>query len=72
MGCSVDEFKFYLESKFQSGMTWENYGDWEIDHVVPLKFQNPTLEQLVERLYYTNLQPLWATENRIKSNKFIG
>jgi hypothetical protein len=53
-------------------MTWDNYGEWEIDHVVPLKFENPTLEQLVERLHYTNLQPLWANENREKSNKWIG
>jgi hypothetical protein len=53
-------------------MTWENYGDvWEIDHIVPLKYQDPTLEQVIERLHYTNTQPLWASENASKGNRFI-
>ena len=70
--CSYEDLRSHIESQFKKGMTWENYGEWEIDHVVPLKFENPTLEQLVERLHYTNLQPLWANENREKSNKWIG
>jgi IS30 family transposase len=64
--------RIHIEKQFKEGMSWDNYGEWEIDHIVPLKYQNPTLEQLVERFHYTNLQPLWATENRSKSNKFIG
>ena len=54
-------------------MSWENYGsEWHIDHIVPLKYDNPTLEQTIERLHYTNTQPLWATENISKGNRYIG
>lgn len=36
LGCSIDYFKSYIESKFYSNMTWENWGEvWELDHIVP-------------------------------------
>lgn len=71
LGCSVDELKQYLESKFQEGMTWENYGKngWHIDHVVPLsKFNLSETGELLKACYYTNLQPMWAKDNIRKSN----
>ena len=76
LGAGLDVIKPHLEKTFKEGMTWENIGEWHIDHIVPLKyFENgikPTHEQVVERLHYTNLQALWGAENIAKGNRFIG
>jgi len=69
LGCSIDELKQHLESKFQEGMTWDNYGAWHIDHVKPLaSFDLTDRDQFLEACHYTNLQPLWAEDNLKKSN----
>lgn len=71
LGCSMEQFKLYLESKFQAGMTWDNYGkEWHIDHIRPLANYDLTDRQVFLQLaHYTNLQPLWAADNIRKSNK---
>jgi hypothetical protein len=70
LGCSAEEFKIYMESKFQPGMSWKNntrYG-WHIDHIIPISSaQNE--EQAIKLNHYSNLQPLWAIDNLKKSNK---
>ena len=74
LGCSISELKSYLESKFSSGMTWDNWAldGWHIDHIKPLSsFDLTNRQQLLEACHYTNLQPLWATDNLIKSDKII-
>ena len=38
VGCTIDELKQHLESKFKKGMSWNNYGKWHVDHVVPVDF----------------------------------
>jgi len=59
--------KEYFESLFQEGMTWDNHGEWEIDHIIPIS--TATCEDDVTKLcHYKNLQPLWAKDNRLKSN----
>lgn len=66
LGCTMDEFKAYLESKFKNGMNWNNYGfnGWHIDHIVPCaSFDLTKPEQQKKCFHYTNLQPLWAIEN---------
>lgn len=73
LGCSVEQFKIYLELKFHQGMTWENYGKgfgkWNIDHIKPLSSFNLTnREHFLQACHYTNLQPLWFEENLKKSN----
>ena len=70
LGCSAEDFKNYFENKFREGMIWENYGTWHIDHINPCDSFNLTKDEEQKRCFhYTNLQPLWAKENLIKSNK---
>ena len=75
LGCSLPEFIRYLEERFSTGMTWSNYGkkegQWNIDHIRPLtSFVLADPEQLRQAVHYTNLQPLWAVDNRKKSSKW--
>lgn len=71
LGCDIDTYKEYLESRFKDGMTWENHGKWHIDHIVPLK--HATSEMTIEeRLHYKNTQPMWGSENMGKGNRYIG
>jgi hypothetical protein len=58
----------YLTSKLKEGMTWENYGEWHIDHIIPLASAK-TKEELISLCHYTNLQPLSAFENKSKGSK---
>ncbi len=70
LGCTIPELKQYLEVRFKPGMTWDNYGEWHIDHIIPLasfNLQNP--KQLLKAVHYTNLQPLWGLENILKKDK---
>jgi len=72
VGCSIPFLKKYLEKKFKKGMTWKNQGrfGWHIDHIVPCsKFDLSDPDQQKECFNYKNLQPLWAKENILKSNK---
>ena len=72
LGCKVNEFEEYLLNKMTEGMTYENYGEWEVDHIIPFSsFDFNNLEQIKACCHYTNLQPLWKTDNRKKSNKLI-
>ena len=70
--CTIAEFKEHIEKQFKEGMTWDNHGEWHIDHIIPLKYDNPSLEELILRLHWENTQPLWATDNIAKGNRFIG
>lgn len=66
LGCTIDQLKFYIESRFKEGMSWDNYGQktWHIDHLEPMcKFDLFNENDLVKVCHYSNLQPLWAKEN---------
>lgn len=73
LGCSIDEFRVYMESKFQSGMTWGNWSKtgWHIDHIRPLaSFNLSDREELLKACHYSNLQPLWAKDNLVKADSY--
>ena len=66
----IDFFKTYIECKFKPGMTWENRSLWHIDHVLPCSsFDLTKPEEQAKCFHYTNLQPLWASENLSKGNR---
>lgn len=71
LGCSLGELMAYLEAKFQTGMSWANYGQcWHVDHVQPLSsFKLTIRRQLLKAVHYSNLQPLWAEDNLRKGPK---
>lgn len=70
IGCSLDNLKKHLQKKFKKNMSWNNYGKWHVDHIVPCsKFDLTDVKQQRICFNYKNLQPLWAKENIIKSNK---
>ncbi len=69
IGCSLQEFKLHLQSLFKEGMTFDNFGEWHIDHIKPLcKFDLNDPVELLKACHYTNLQPLWAAENLKKGS----
>ena len=70
-GCSKEELITHLESKFIEGVTWENYGDWHIDHIRPCaSFNLEDPEEQKKCFHWTNLQPLWAADNIRKGDKW--
>jgi hypothetical protein len=71
LGCSIEELKDHLEKKFTKGMSWDNYGEWHIDHIRPCASFNLSIKkQQKVCFHFTNLQPLWAIDNLRKSDKF--
>ena len=68
LGCTFEELAAHLQSKFETGMTLENHGDWHIDHIIPCATAT-TPEELEKLFHFTNLQPLWAADNLSKGSK---
>lgn len=68
LGVTYDIVKKHIEDQFVEGMTWENYGKWHIDHIVPLASAKD-IDELIALCHYSNLQPLWAEENLEKRDK---
>ena len=68
LGCSFEEFKQHLESKFIEGMSWDNRPEWHIDHIIPISSAK-NIEEAQKLSHYTNLRPLWASDNISKGKK---
>jgi hypothetical protein len=74
LGCDGKMLQQHLESKFQSGMTWDNHGQfgWHVDHIKPCaSFDLTQLEEQKKCFHYTNLQPLWWQDNLAKADKIL-
>lgn len=72
LGCTIQELREYLESKFSSEMTWFNWGIgngcWQIDHIKPLcHFNLNNSDELKQACHYTNLQPIWYEDHLVKT-----
>jgi hypothetical protein len=75
MPFKLEELIKLLKSKFTKGMSLENYGEWEIDHIVPLsyfKFESVNDKGFKKAWSLNNLQPMWKFENQSKSNRYSG
>lgn len=74
LGYTQAELRAHLEKQFQPGMSWQNYGEWHVDHIQPLSyFKVESIHDPVIRYAWalSNLRPLWAKENRQKSAKLL-
>jgi hypothetical protein len=68
LSCDFNFFFDYIKFQFKEGMTLDNYGEWELDHIKPISSAK-NIKEAEELNHYTNFQPLWKSENRIKSGK---
>lgn len=74
IGCSVDALIAHIESQFAEGMHWGNHGlrGWHIDHILPCaSFDMADPEQQRKCFHYTNLQPLWGSDNIRKKDNIL-
>ena len=70
IGCDIQSLRNHLESLFEEGMNWDNYGDWHIDHIKPCAaFDLSQPDQQKKCFHYSNLQPLWAEDNLRKASR---
>lgn len=75
LGYTIEDLMSHIENQFKEGMSWDNYGEWHIDHIVPqswLPFNSLEDENFIKSWCLSNLQPLWAKENISKGNRFAG
>jgi hypothetical protein len=74
VGYSAEQLKEHLEKRFKDDMSWENYGEWHIDHIKPISsfvFESVDDEEFKECWSLDNLQPMWGVENIKKSNRIL-
>ena len=71
IGCSIEEFKNFIENKFTDGMSWDNQGIWHLDHIIPISRANDE-DELIKLNHYTNFKPMWGIENIKKGNRYDG
>ena len=74
LGYTPEELKEHLEKQFTDGITWDNYGEWHIDHIIPISSFNFTTmydKEFKQCWELSNLQPMWGPENIKKSNNIL-
>jgi len=71
LGYSASDLKQHIHSLFTDGMSWNNYGEWHVDHIKKIsEFTNDTHPSIVNAL--SNLRPLWATTREINGVVYEG
>jgi|LakMenEpi03Aug12_release.lakeMendotaPanAssembly.Ray.scaffolds.fasta_scaffold567455_2 hypothetical protein len=70
LGCTYEEFKLHIEQQFSHGMTWDNHGEWHLDHKIPVSY-GLNVEEVIALNNYINFQPLWAKVNLSKGNRYM-
>lgn len=73
LGCSILEFREYIENQFEPWMTWDNHGlytgesgvTWQLDHIVPLETAK-SINDIVRLNHYSNIRPLCSRENSLR------
>lgn len=72
VGYSLHELMAHLERKFQPGMSWDNYGEWHVDHRIPksaFNYDRPEHLDFARCWALSNLQPMWAKQNISKRDR---
>lgn len=74
VGYSLTDLRVHIERQFVDGMTWDNYGEWHIDHIIPLSIFNISgikSKGFKKAWALENLRPLWGIDNYRKNNKLF-
>jgi hypothetical protein len=74
LGYTLEELMSHLENQFVDGMTWDNYGEWHVDHIVPMnsfEFESVDDIEFIKCWSLDNLQPLWASDNLSKGARLL-
>ena len=72
LGCTIEDFMSYIAAQFLPGMSWENWGEWHLDHIKPLSaFDLTNRNQFLAACHYTNMRPLWAADNLRKGQRIV-
>jgi len=72
LGCDMQFFKQYIESKFTDGMSWDRLPEIHLDHIIPCdKFDLTKIEEQRKCFHYSNIQPLWWYDNLSKGNRIL-
>ena len=75
LGYTSDDLIAHLEKQFKNNMSWENYGEWHVDHIIPdswFNYSSTKDEEFKKSWSLNNLQPLWAKDNLSKNNRYSG
>lgn len=73
IGCDWKYLKNHLQRRFKKGMSWQNFGEWHIDHIKPMAhFNLLDVKEQYECCNYKNLKPMWAFDNLSKGARYVG
>lgn len=70
LGIDYNGFMKHIESQFIDGMSWDNRGEWELDHIIPVSL-GKSEEEIIRLNHYSNFRPLWRKDNLLKSNNIL-
>jgi hypothetical protein len=68
LGCSSEQFRRHIERQFTGGMGWHNSSEWHLDHIIPISSAKNE-DDVIALNHFTNLRPLWASDNLKKHAK---